>query len=29
MAKSKRHCKFGEVTRGPRKGHCRKARKSR
>ena len=22
-------CKFGRVTRGARKGHCRKARKSR
>jgi hypothetical protein len=28
MAK-KRHCKFGKVKRGPRKGHCRKSRKSR
>ena len=28
MAK-KKHCKFGKVSRGPRKGHCRKSRKTR
>ena len=25
---AKRSCKFGKVSRGPRKGHCRKAKKS-
>lgn len=28
MAK-KKSCKFGRVTRGSRKGHCRKARKAK
>lgn len=28
MAK-KRHCKFGKVSRGKRKGQCRKSRKTR
>jgi hypothetical protein len=28
MAK-KKHCKFGKVSRGRRKGHCRKSRKTR
>lgn len=26
---AKRSCKFGKVTRGPRKGQCRKARKAK
>lgn len=26
---AKRHCKFGKVTRGTRKGQCRKSRKFR
>jgi hypothetical protein len=26
---SKRVCKFGKVTRGSRKGQCRKARKAK
>lgn len=30
MAKRKKNkCKFGRVKRGPRKGRCRKQRKSR
>jgi hypothetical protein len=24
---AKRHCRFGKVKSGPRKGHCRKQRK--
>ena len=28
MAK-KMHCKYGKVSRGRRKGHCRKSRKTR
>jgi hypothetical protein len=28
MAK-KKHCKFGKVSRGHRKGQCRKSRKTR
>lgn len=28
MAK-KMHCKYGKVSRGRRKGHCRKHRKTR
>jgi hypothetical protein len=28
MAK-KKHCKFGKVSRGRRKGQCRKSRKTR
>lgn len=27
--KSAKVCKFGKVTRGVRKGHCRKARKAK
>jgi hypothetical protein len=26
---AKKHCKFGKVSRGKRKGHCRKSRKTR
>jgi hypothetical protein len=29
MAAKKKVCKFGKVTRGSRKGHCRKQRKSK
>lgn len=26
---AKLHCKYGKVSRGKRKGHCRKSRKTR
>ena len=29
MAKHKKSCKFGKVSRGKRKGQCRKSRKTR
>lgn len=29
MHKRKRKCKFGKVSRGKRKGQCRKSRKTR
>lgn len=29
MARRSKHCKFGKVSRGKRKGHCRTQRKTR